>query len=338
MRSLLLVTVAAFAGGCASTSSARVHPPVSPEETVEEEGGYLPPVEGTDFAVFRGDGSPATLEDVIREAGDAEAVLFGEEHDDLMTHRLQLEVLRRLFMEYQAGPMAGSSPHGASGAPGAPGVDTPGTGGDRTVVLSMEMFERDVQYVVDEYLADLITESHFETSARSWPYYEERYRDIVEFAKAHELDLVAANAPRRYVNRASRLGRESLSELPASALATLPPLPYPQGSERYAAQWDSIMAGVPDTGGTPFDGQTLWDAAMAWSVGEALDADGSALVLHLAGSFHVSQFTGIPETLEHYRPGTRQLVLVGRPADDLGALPEEFSGDGDFVLLTRSGS
>ncbi|HSG46738.1 MAG TPA: ChaN family lipoprotein, partial [Longimicrobiales bacterium] len=326
MRHVILFSAVLLTGGCASASPARVHPPASPEDA-ETEASYLPPAEGVDFAVFRGDGTPATLDEVVREAGNAEVVLFGEEHDDLMTHRLQVEVLRRLFAEYQAGPMAGSSPHGT---PGAPGVSTPATGGDRAVVLSMEMFERDVQYVVDEYLADLITESHFETSARAWPHYEERYRDIVEFAKAHGLPLVAANAPRRYVNRASRLGRESLAALPASALATLPPLPYPQGSPTYRTQWDEIMEGAPESDGTPFDGQTLWDAAMAWSIAEALDGEGNPLVLHLAGSFHVARFTGIPEALEHYRPGTEALVVVGRPAEDLGALPEEHVGDGDF--------
>ena len=58
-------------------------------------------------------------------------------------------------------------------------------------------------------------------------------------------------------------------------------------------------------------------------------------MLHLAGSFHVARFTGIPEALEHYRPGMEALVVVGRPAEDLGALPAEHVGDGHFVLLTR---
>ena len=54
--------------------------------------------------------------------------------------------------------------------------------------------------------------------------------------------MIAANAPRRYVNRASRLGRDSLTTLPPSALATLPPLPYPEPSEAYLAEWNALMA------------------------------------------------------------------------------------------------
>jgi uncharacterized iron-regulated protein len=215
-------------------------------------------------------------------------------------------------------------------------VETPSVGGDRTVVLSLEMFERDVQPVVDEYLADLITESHFLSSARPWEDYETRYRPMVEFARAHGLDIVAANAPRRYVNRASRLGRDSLASLPSTARAWLPPLPYPEGSTDYRAEWDALMGpAAAHMRGTPFDAQTLWDASMGQMVGRAVDGHEDALVLHLAGSFHVANFTGTPEALQHYRPGTRALVLVAEPAEDRNGLTSEQQGLGDFVILTR---
>jgi len=330
MRSAALLLLSATFWGCAS-SSGLAHPPVAPSGSDAANPALLPPVEGTDFAVFRGDGTPSDLETAIAEAGEVEVVFFGEQHDDQMTHRLQTEVLRRLFMSYESGPMTGPSPH-----PGREGVATPQLGGDRTVVLSLEMFERDVQYVVDEYLADLITESHFLASARPWDFYEERYRPAVEFAKAHRLPVVAANAPRRYVNRASRLGRESVAELPESARAFLPPLPYFEGTAAYRAEWDALMGpGAVHGAADPFHGQTLWDATMAYSVAQALDRYENPLVLHFAGSFHVENFTGTPEALEHYRPGTRRMVLVGVPSEDLTAFTDAHRGLGDFVFLTR---
>ena len=158
----------------------------------------------------------------------------------------------------------------------------------------------------------------------------------MEFAKAHGIPVVAANAPRRYVNRASRLGSASLLELPAEARAHLPPLPHPVPSGAYTDEWNELMGdGAQYMSGTPLDGQALWDAAMAHSIRQSLEADGKPLVLHLAGSFHVANRTGIPEVLEAYRPGTRQLVVVARPAEELNALPAEFHGEGDFVILTR---
>jgi uncharacterized iron-regulated protein len=87
--------------------------------------------------------------------------------------------------------------------------------------------------------------------------------------------------------------------------------------------------------GSPFDGQTLWDASMGQKVAEAAAAHPDGLILHLAGSFHVASFTGTPEALQHYRPGTRSVVVVAEPAQDRGALGEERVGLGDFVVLTR---
>jgi hypothetical protein len=114
----------------------------------------------------------------------------------------------------------------------------------RTVGLSVEMFERDVQYILDEYLQDLISETQFQASARPWEYYEEDYRSMVELAKERGLPVIAANAPRRYVNRVSRQGREAVMELPRSATAFLPPLPYPQPTAAYRAEWDALMSNM----------------------------------------------------------------------------------------------
>ncbi len=72
----------------------------------------------------------------------------------------------------------------------------------------MEMFERDVQIVLDEYLKNYISESHFISSSRAWGNYKTDYRPLVEFAKQNKIDVVAANAPRRYVNMVSRLGKD----------------------------------------------------------------------------------------------------------------------------------
>ena len=143
-------------------------------------------------------------------------VFLGESHDDPTGHLLELEILRRMK---EQGP----------------------------VLLSLEMFETDVQPVVDEYLSGLITEEHLRASGRAWKNYKTDYRAMVEFAKEHHLPVVAANAPRRYVNRVSRLGAPALSELPAGAKAILPPLPYPRGC--FGTLWQQVpRADAQDAG------------------------------------------------------------------------------------------
>ena len=80
--------------------------------------------------------------------------------------------------------------------------------------------------------------------------------------------------------------------------------------------------------------QALWDATMGYTIAQHLTRHPDALVLHVTGSFHVSQDTGTPEMLRHYRPGTRSLVIVVRPTASPSTFTDEYRGIGDFVVLT----
>lgn len=281
-------------------------------------------VEGVDYRVYDRDGVPTSLESLAAAASSDEVLLVGEEHDDMVGHALEVEILERLAEEFSAG----ASP--------------------RTVVLSLEMFERDVQYILDEYLTDLIGEDHFLRSSRPWDDYEARYRPLIEAAKARGMPVVAANAPRRYVSRVTSFGPESLLSLPAEALRYLPPLPYPGPSPLYREQWDAVMeeAMADYDGGA--DGraytvnpntiwsQALWDASMGHAVSQALVRHVGGFVVHFAGSFHVEKGTGILERILDYRPGSRVSTVVMTKVDDVEAWSDEDHGPlADFVILTR---
>lgn len=333
----------------------------TPDSTAPTIGGF----EVSSFRVVTGQGRPATLEDITAAMADVDVVFIGEEHNDPVAHELQVDLLLNAYRAYNS---------------------------ERRVALSMEMFSRDVQGIINEYLADLVTEQHFRKDARPWQNYETDYRPLVEFAKAHRLPVIAANAPRRYVNRVSRLGPDALRQLTPQARAALAPLPYPGPTEAYREKWDALMSSMgaehgqdPDEEGaemdsdtddvvnTPedldspavtelpeghpeveaedaapggmhsmaylLDAQALWDATMAYSISEYLEQQPNALVLHMAGAFHVEGGLGTPEALQHYRPGTRSLVVVIRPFDDLrneDGSPVRVGGMGDFVILTDS--
>ena len=283
-------------------------------------------VPGEDYRVFHADGREASLEDVIAAVDGADALLVGEEHGNAVGHRLEEAILRGTVERVRGTP--------------------------RWVTLSLEMFERDVQYVLDEYLAGLITETHFLDGARPWEDYAVRYRPLVELARTEGLPVVAANAPRRYVNRVTREGPGSLADLGPLARFYLPPLPYPGPSAEYRAQWDAVMAeamaampeGHDDNGtGRGYAGsenalqaQALWDAAMGHAIADALDVAPGAVVVHFAGSFHVERGTGIPERLEDYRPGTRvATVVMTRPEEGIVWSDAQHAGLADFVILTR---
>ncbi len=298
-----------------------------------------------EYRVFTGAGEPASLVDVVAAMGRHEVVFIGETHDDPTGHWLEAELLRRAHETY--------------------GASNPDSGAARPVAVSLEFFQRDVQPILHEYLEGLITEKAFATDSRPWPRYESDYRPVVEYAKAHGPPVIAANAPRRYPNRATRLGRESLENLSADARATIAPLPYGKPSRAYVDQWVRAMANVmeeermkcgvpivdsvatregathPPAGahgnaGGQLDGQVLWDATMAHSVSDHLVRQPDALVLHMVGSFHVARGTGIPEHLMRYRPGSSSMIVMLRPVDDIEAFEPAPEGQwGDFVVQTE---
>ncbi len=295
-----------------------VVPTAAQETSPHADKPAAPEVRPDQIRVYTSGAKAVSLDDIVMAMANADVVFVGEEHDDPGAHYVEAELLRRAHARF---------------------VDGVG-GGTRRVMLSLEMFERDVQPVLDEYLGGLITERHFLQASRPWPRYATDYRPMVEFAREHALPVVAANAPGRYANRASRLGRESLDALPMGAKDWIAPLPYGAPDPAYAAKFNALMGG--DGAGPPahgslhlLDGQVLWDSTMAYSIAQALMRRPSALVLQVNGGFHSEEHMGIPTQLARYRPGTRVLVVSvysGRGYPDFNGT--ELSRLGDYVVLT----
>lgn len=284
------------------------------------------PVES--YRAYDASGKQVTLSDIISAFSGADVALIGETHNDAIAHLLEADLLR--------------------GAHESHGLNAKGQA--RPVALSLEMFERDTQLVLDEYLAGQISEKHFLLSSRPWNNYATDYRPLVEYARERKLPVIAANAPARYVSRVSSLGPASLKELSKEAKAWLPPLPFHPASQAYAAKFNQLMglaasstpppAQMPGAGGPHgalhlLDAQTLRDATMASAITEHLKHQPQALIVHVNGKFHSEERLGVPEQIKLDRPKTRLLVITivrgeGFPAFDAGRLGRL----GDYVILT----
>jgi uncharacterized iron-regulated protein len=267
------------------------------------------------YSIFDSKGVPATIDQIVAALAGVEVVFLGEQHDDTTAHALQLEIFRRAIERYSR---------------------------ERKVALSLEMFEKDVQIIVNEYLAGLISEPQFLAASRPWGNYKTDYRPLVELAKEKKLEVVAANAPRRYVNMVSRLGRDSLNGLSKEAREWLAPLPYADPSETYKNKFNALMSANRDPGAATAHSpivfsQALWDATMAWSIAETLKKNKGGLVIHLNGSFHTENRLGTVEHLIAYRPKTKVIVVTMRYEADFRTFDEaKHTGLGDFVILTDS--
>lgn len=294
------------------------------------------------YKAYSSDGAPVSLEDIVNAMRASDVLIIGETHDDAVAHELEAELFNMAVRRYRV--EKGEA--------------------ERAVALSLEMFDADVQTIVDEYIAGLISERHFLASSRPWRNYQSDYRPLVEHARSNGLPVIAANAPARYVSRVSMNGPGSLPALSNEALRSLPPLPYPVASKNYASKFRSFMQGetavgqqihvtpAPSTPGVQtaiapnihsahggavylLEAQTLRDASMAYRITEFLKRNSGALVVHVNGTFHSESRLGVPEQIEHYRRDTRILIVTIHRGEGFPAFePARHKGLGDFIILT----
>ncbi len=249
---------------------------------------------------------------IIKDMADIDVLFFGEEHNDSIGHRLQTILFKNMFQEF----------------------------GDRATI-SMEMFDRDVQHIMDEYLNGIIKKRYFNKDSRKWNNYKD-YRPMVEFAKENGLDVICANAPFRYVSVANAKGMDALMDLTDEAKRAMAPLPYTYATGKYADKLNALMAGMNDSTSTKpkykmIPGQSLWDVTMAYSIYEYLQKNKGSKILHLNGRFHTEEFLGIVGRLKEYDPNISSLVIttVGDEENYPKVDFEKYKHLGDYILFTN---
>lgn len=249
------------------------------------------------------------LHELWTRLADTDAVFLGEEHLDATTHRFQLAAFEALIA--RRGP----------------------------VVLALEMFERDVQPLLDEYLAGRTSERAFLAGARPWRNYATGYRPLIEAAKRRGLPVVASNAPAGVRRTVASGGADALNALPAAERGLLPPEILPQS----AAYWERFRrvlrghmgatTGPTDPGKMLYTTQSLWDNCMGWSCAQALARHRGHVLLHVNGAFHTRRRQGTVEQLLLRRPSTRVLTVELIPVEDLRVVdPAADAAEADFVV------
>jgi uncharacterized iron-regulated protein len=248
----------------------------------------------------------ADFESMLAALSAVDVVFVGEQHDDPNTHRLEAAILDGLRRR-------GS-----------------------TLVVSLEMFERDVQPLLDAYLAGQIPEGEFLKAARPWPRYESDYRPLVELAKTHGWPVVAANVPRRMASDVSRSGIGTLDGLPsADRVHAARDLNCPHDAyfDRFAAAMNSHPApGADKLSATErrdlteryYMSQCVKDETMAESIAASFERATSGgrrgTVVHFNGAFHSDFGTGTVERTRRRLSERRVAVVSVLPVSDLDAL------------------
>lgn len=238
---------------------------------------------------------------VERTLSNADIILWGEEHNDSIGHLLQTDMLSSLQRSVSAEPLA----------------------------FSMEMFQTDVQGVMDEYLAGWISEKNFKNESRAWNNYKD-YEAMVNFARSNNIPVVCANTPSRYTNMVTRGNFKALDALPKrTKQAYLPPLPIDTLSGRYAEKFLEAMGGHRNPDMFIYQSQNLWDATMAHNI---LKAAKKHRVFHINGRFHTDEYLGTAARVT-LRTKKKVVTISCFPADAYDV--NEHKGLADYVIITR---
>ncbi len=197
-------------------------------------------------------GKEITLNRLAEELSECDVVFFGELHDNEKGHQVYAELAKLL---------AARRPD---------------------LVISMEMFERDVQGVVNDYLRGRIDEAAFLKHSRPWKNYARDYRPLIELAREKKLDVIAGNLPRPVAGKLASKEGSTSPFLPRSTTA-------PQ--DRYWELFSESMKSHPNAEGAVermYRAQCGKDDAMAEGMADYLAANPhrQPFVIQCCGNFH----------------------------------------------------
>jgi aminopeptidase N len=216
-------------------------------------------------------------------------IFVGERHPEYADHRVELDVVMSMYAR------------------------------GRKFAVGMEMFQRPFQKAIDDYLSGTVDERHFLKNSqyfKRWGYDYNLYREIIEFAKAKGVPIIALNAGKETVDKVAAGGLDALS---AEEKKEIPP-DMDMTDDAYRNRLKGIFEKHPS--GPSFDNfyqaQILWDETMAHSVAEFLREKPDYQIVVLAGAGHVMYDSGIPQRLRRLT-GREYATLVNDIFDsDIG--------------------
>jgi uncharacterized iron-regulated protein len=234
---------------------------------------------------------------------DFDVIFVGEIHDSRFAHEAELILLTGLSQR------------------------------DPNLVFALEMFERDVQDILDDYLKGGISEDKFLELSRPWPNYQDDYRPLIELAKTKGIPVIAANVPRRTaaaVAMANKISPKVVGE-DRHFLPKKVHLDSKEYHERFVASMVEMPHHTPMKGMNVnglYKAQVLKDAVMAASLEPFLDRR----ILFCCGHFHSDYRLGIPYQLQKSHPELKIAVITF--SSSLEELPmKDRSRVADFIWL-----
>ncbi|AZQ60891.1 iron-regulated protein [Flammeovirga pectinis] len=264
------------------------------------------------YQIFDKDGKEVTFEEMSKALSTYDVVFFGELHNNPIAHWLQFELSQSLAKAK-----------------------------DNNIVFGAEMFEKDNQMVLDEYLQGFIKEKTMMKDGKAWDNHSTDYAPLVNFAKENNIPFIATNVPRRYASMVSKKGLPALEELSKMAkkkyIAPLPiEVPYELPSYK---EMEAMMSGHGMSGQAKnfVAAQAIKDATMGYSIVKGLKKDNKGkLFLHFNGNFHSKNHEGTVWYVTKYNKKLTSGVISFVEQADVSKVADENKGNNEFTVVCTS--
>jgi uncharacterized iron-regulated protein len=263
---------------------------------------FMPEKQKPAYTLFNSKGKEVGFDQMLKLSLDADVILFGELHNNPLSHWLQLELVKAIYEQKK-----------------------------ENTVLGAEMFETDIQLIMDEYLTGKINEKSFKAESRPWINYATDIKPLVDFAKEKQIPFIATNTPRRYANMVFHQGLESLNNLSEEGKKWLPELPI-----KYDANLKGYAEIFKATGGHGTENlpksQALKDATMSYFILKNLKE--KQVFVHFNGAYHSNNYEGIYWYLKQSNPNLKIITISTAEQKGIEKLDESNINTADFIIVT----
>lgn len=245
-----------------------------------------------------------SLAEIASRVADKTIVYVGEKHDRYGDHLVQLEMIQALHRHHPK------------------------------LAIGMEMFQRRYQKSLDDHISGetetqtFLKESHYFST---WRFNYHLYEDILQYARANRIPVVALNQDNELVRKVANEGLENLSSEEKGRIPDeliLDDEPYKKRLRSVFEMHQTNLDGdsIPQEFEYFHQAQILWDETMAESIANFLTNRPDYHMVVLAGSGHLAYGAGIPKRV-YRRIGKDYAIILPDPGEPLEL------GLADFIIF-----
>jgi uncharacterized iron-regulated protein len=226
-------------------------------------------------------GVEITEPQLISLVEEARIIYVSETHDNINSHRVQLEILKAMAERYP-----------------------------QSIAVGMEMLTTSSREAADQWISGDLDEKDFvKVWIKDWSDNFEYYRSVLRYMQEHKIPLVPLRAPDEWMEKIRK------TESPDQLMESEEDFPKMDFEDPYHRAYIKAIFGKHPMGGRDFQTfyrvQVLWDESMAKSIVDYLQSEAGRdkKMLVFAGGHHIQYGFGIPRRVFRQLPVPYTIVL-----------------------------